>query len=79
MPIVRAPLAFIARVAGALLFVVVGVTLAKAAQYAAIDLVGAAIGRDAASFAGAAPVVLAAATLHLRYFKQSTRRSHRGG
>ncbi|MBW6522588.1 hypothetical protein KZ810_03680 [Sphingomonas sp. RHCKR47] len=51
------------RLARALAFIAVTVTLAKAAQYAAVDRLGSSVGFAAASFAGAAPVVAAAAVV----------------
>ncbi|WP_298811290.1 hypothetical protein [uncultured Sphingomonas sp.] len=50
---------------GALLFIAVSVTLAKVAQYAAVDRLGPTIGFDAASFIGAAPIVAAAAIVRV--------------
>ncbi len=47
----------------ALIFIVTTVALAKVAQYAAVDQLGGSIGFLTASFLGAAPVVVAAATV----------------
>jgi hypothetical protein len=54
------------RVVGALAFIVVTVALAKASQYAAVSQLGPAIGFDAASLLGAAPVVIVAAIMQRR-------------
>jgi hypothetical protein len=54
------------RVVGALTYIVVTVALAKASQYAAVSRIGPAIGFDAASLLGAAPVVIVAAIMQRR-------------
>ncbi|SEK51351.1 hypothetical protein SAMN05216382_0552 [Sphingomonas palmae] len=57
----RSPLHLLRSVLGALIFIGATVTLAKVAQYAAVDQLGGALGFTLASLIGAAPVVVAAA------------------
>ncbi|WP_294192422.1 hypothetical protein [uncultured Sphingomonas sp.] len=78
----RSPLRLLRSIVGALIFISVTVTLAKVAQYAAVDQFGGSIGFTPASFIGAAPVVIAAAmvrrwTQRSRLFEETGDQSSR--
>jgi hypothetical protein len=60
------------RVVGALALIVVTVALAKASQYAAVSRLGPAIGFDAASLLGVAPVVIVAAGVRRHWRRPRT-------
>lgn len=66
MPVPDRATGMMRRAPGAFAFIVLTVVLAKASQWAAVDRFAPAIGFDAASLIGAAPVVIGAALLRRR-------------
>jgi hypothetical protein len=67
----------LARICAFVVVVMVGVAGAKVAQYAAVDYLGPAIGFDAASVAGLAPVLLLYIWLACRSGDRKRLKEHR--